>query len=107
MTFITVFAGGIAIQRTSWPIWFWQLGSCVLAIFFVYFMCPETGNKTLEEVDLVFMDKAQYSAGKDILECIRLGDLPGIGMVVIDGIVRAGRSRNTPPAAKVPEVVAK
>ena len=57
MTFITVFAGGIAIQRTSWPIWFWQLGSCVLAIFFVYFMCPETGNKTLEEVDLVFMDK--------------------------------------------------
>ena len=57
--------------------------------------------------DLVFMDKAQYSAGKDILECIRLGDLPGIGMVVIDGIVRAGRSRNTPPAAKVPEVVAK
>ena len=57
--------------------------------------------------DLVFMDRAQYSAGKDILECIRLGDLPGIGMVVIDGLVRAGRSRNTPPAAKVPEVVAR
>lgn len=40
MTFITVFAGGIAIQKTSWEIWFWQLGSCVLAIVFVYFMCP-------------------------------------------------------------------
>ena len=30
---------------------------------------------------------------------------PGIGMVVIDGVVRCGRSRNTPPADKVPEVV--
>ena len=24
---------------------------------FVYFMCPETGGKSLEEVDLVFVDK--------------------------------------------------
>jgi enamidase len=56
--------------------------------------------------DLVFLDKAQHSAGRDLLECIRLGDLPGIGMVVIDGLVRTGRSRNTPPAEKVPEVVA-
>ncbi len=60
-----------------------------------------------KSADLVFMDRAQHSAGKDMLECIRLGDLPGIGMVVIDGIMRAGRSRNTPPAAKVPELVAK
>ncbi|KAK5166572.1 uncharacterized protein LTR77_008115 [Saxophila tyrrhenica] len=57
MTFITVFAGGIAIQRTNWAIWFWQLGSCIIAILFVYFCCPETGGKTLEEVDVVFMDK--------------------------------------------------
>lgn len=44
-TFLTVFAGGIAIQETNWAIWFWQLGSCVLAIPFVYFMCPETAGK--------------------------------------------------------------
>jgi enamidase len=31
--------------------------------------------------------------------------LPGIGMVIIDGIVRLGRSRNTPPAERVPTVV--
>lgn len=55
--------------------------------------------------DFVFMDKAQHSAGRDFLDSIRLGDLPGIGMVVIDGMVRAGRSRNTPPATRVPEVV--
>mgnify|MGYP001160698383 CR=1 FL=1 len=55
--------------------------------------------------DLVFIDKAQHSAGADVLKSIALGDLPGVGMVVIDGIVRIGRSRNTPPAEKVPEVV--
>lgn len=55
--------------------------------------------------DFVFMDRAQHSAGKDLLESVRLGDIPGIGMVVIDGIVRTGRSRNTPPATAIPEVV--
>ena len=55
--------------------------------------------------DFVLMDKAQHSAGKDLLDSIRLGDLPGIGMTVIDGIVRSGRSRNTPPAGRVPTVL--
>jgi len=57
------------------------------------------------EADFVFLDRAQHSAGKDLLHSVRLGDLPGIGMVVIDGIVRVHRSRNTPPATKVPSVV--
>jgi enamidase len=56
--------------------------------------------------DFVLMDRAQHSAGADLLDSIRIGDLPGIGMVVIDGIVRCGRSRNTPPAERVPELVA-
>jgi enamidase len=55
--------------------------------------------------DFVIMDKAQHSAGKDLLDSVRKGDLPGIGMAIIDGIVRCGRSRNTPPAEKVAEVV--
>jgi enamidase len=55
--------------------------------------------------DFVIMDKAQHSAGRDFLDSVRLGDLPGIGMTIIDGIVRTQRSRNTPPATKVPEVV--
>jgi enamidase len=55
--------------------------------------------------DFVFMDTAQHSAGKTFLHSIALGDLPGIGMVVIDGVVRSGRSRNTPPAEKIPVVV--
>jgi enamidase len=55
--------------------------------------------------DFVLMDKAQHSAGKDLLDSVRLGDLPGVGMTIIDGAVRTLRSRNTPPASRVPEVV--
>ena len=50
------------------------------------------------DADLVFLDRAQHTAGKTMLESIELGDLPGVGMVMIGGIVRCGRSRNTPPA---------
>jgi enamidase len=59
-----------------------------------------------KDADYCFMDKAQHSSGSNLLDSVRKGDLPGIGMVVIDGVVRVGRSRNTPPAEKVPEVVA-
>ena len=55
--------------------------------------------------DFVFMDRAQHTAGKTLLESVQLGDVPGIGMVMIDGLVRATRSRNTPPATEVPVVV--
>jgi len=51
------------------------------------------------------MDRAQHSAGKTILESIQLGDLPGISMVIIDGVVRCGRSRNTPPAERLASVL--
>lgn len=34
--------------------------------------------------------------GRTLLESIQLGDLPSVGMVMIDGVVRRGRSRNTP-----------
>jgi enamidase len=56
--------------------------------------------------DFIFLDRAQHSAGKTLLDSVRLGDLPGVGMTVIDGVVRSLRSRNTPPATKVPTIVA-
>jgi len=56
--------------------------------------------------NFVFMDKAQHSSGKHLLDSIQKGDLPGIGMVVIDGLVSIQRSRNTPPATKLPEILA-
>ena len=45
-------------------------------------------------------------AGRTLLDSVQLGDIPGVGMVMIDGIVRCGRSRNTPPAEEIPVVVA-
>ncbi len=55
--------------------------------------------------DFVLMDQAQHAPGKTILESVELGNLPGVGMTIIDGVVRTGRSRNTPPAQRLPEVV--
>jgi enamidase len=55
--------------------------------------------------DFVFMDRAQHTAGATLLESVQLGDIPGVGMVMIDGMVRCGRSRNTPPATEIPVVV--
>ena len=55
--------------------------------------------------DFVLMDRAQHTAGRNLLESVALGDIPGVGMVIIDGIIRCQRSRNTPPATEIPEVV--
>ena len=55
--------------------------------------------------DFVLMDQAQHAPGRDILESVELGNLPGVGMTVIDGEIRSRRSRNTPPATRLPEVM--
>jgi enamidase len=55
--------------------------------------------------DFIFMDRAQHTAGKTLLHSVQLGDIPGVGMVMIDGMVVCGRSRNTPPATEVPMVL--
>src|SRR5947199_5926852 len=57
------------------------------------------------EATFVFLDTAQHSAGKNLLDSIQKGDLPGVGMVVTDGAVSIQRSRNTPPATRLPEVM--
>ena len=59
------------------------------------------------EASFVLMDKAQHSAGKNLLDSIQKGDLPGIGMVITDGVVSVQRSRNTPPATTMPEILAR
>ena len=49
--------------------------------------------------------RAAHAPRRTLLESVQLGDIPGVGMVMIDGIVRCGRSRNTPPATEIPVVV--
>jgi len=55
--------------------------------------------------DFVILDQAQHSPGADMLESIQQGNLPGIGMTIIDGKVTSHRSRNTPPADRLPSIV--
>ncbi len=55
--------------------------------------------------DFIILDQAQHSPGADMLESIQQGNLPGIGMTIIDGKVTSTRSRNTPPAARLPQIV--
>lgn len=55
--------------------------------------------------DFVFLDQAQNSPGASMLASVAQGNLPGVGMTVIDGVVRSERSRNTPPAGRVPRVI--
>jgi enamidase len=55
--------------------------------------------------DLVVCDAPVGSIGGDALAALGAGDLPGISMVLIDGRITVGRSRNTPPAARAAEVV--
>lgn len=55
--------------------------------------------------DFVLIDRAQHSAGTDVLDSIAIGDLPGISMVIIDGVIRCRQSRNTPPAETLATLV--
>jgi enamidase len=55
--------------------------------------------------DLVICDAPVGSVAKTALDALRAGDLPGISMILIDGVPRVGRSRNTPPAARAAEVL--
>ena len=78
--------------------------------------CLGTGNTTRQRkldtgliepgmaADFVFLDQAQNSPGRSMLESVGQGNLPGVGMTVIDGVVTSGRSRNTPPATRIPQV---
>jgi enamidase len=55
--------------------------------------------------DVVLCDAPVGSSASTALEALAIGDLPGISMVLIDGTVQIGRSRNTPPAGRAAEVV--
>jgi len=55
--------------------------------------------------DLAIIDAPVGSVAPTALEALANGDLPGVSMVLVDGVPLIGRSRNTPPAARMAEVV--
>ncbi len=56
------------------------------------------------EADLVVMDAPMGSVGTDALSAIEAGDVPGVSMVLVDGDIVVTKSRNTPPATRMPSV---
>jgi enamidase len=57
------------------------------------------------DADLCVVDAPIGSQGRTALEALAVGDLFGVSMMLIDGQIRTGRSRNTPPATRAAEVV--
>ena len=57
------------------------------------------------EADLVVCDAPTGSVARDAMGALSAGDLPGVSMVLIDGKITIGRSRNTPPAARAAETI--
>ena len=55
-----------------------------------------------KEADLLIMDAPMGSVGKTALEAFKVGDLPGLSYVIIDGKINVTKSRNTPPAVRKP-----
>jgi hypothetical protein len=53
-TFLTVMMAPPAIANTGWKIYIFFVVFNFLQIPFVYFFCPETAGKSLEELDLLF-----------------------------------------------------
>jgi enamidase len=57
------------------------------------------------DADLCIVDAPIGSQGRTALEALQVGDLFGVSMILIDGQIKIGRSRNTPPATRAADVV--
>ena len=81
-------------------------------------ICMATGNSArahqldvgiLREglpADCVLLDRIEGSTGKDLLEALRLGNLPGISVVIVDGEIKvAPRSQQTPPPVRLARII--
>ena len=55
--------------------------------------------------DIAILDAPVGSVGSTALEALANGDLPGVSMVLVDGVPLIGRSRNTPPAGRMASVI--
>jgi hypothetical protein len=54
-----VFGGGTGISAVGPKIFIWPLICCFLAAAYVWYYCPETTGRTLEEIDVLFAKPGQ------------------------------------------------
>ena len=57
------------------------------------------------EADLVFMDAPMGSVAETAVEAFECGDIPGLSIIMVDGVVKAAKSKNTPPCKRAAKVV--
>ncbi len=94
------------------PLGIWRMVNYVSALCGIpaeVAVCLATGNtkkifglshgmiQVDDDADLQIIDAPMGSAGNDAKAAIECGDIPGIAMVLIDGVVKTQVSRNTPP----------
>ncbi len=58
-----------------------------------------------KDADLLIADVPHGASQTNILSGMENGDVPGIGIVIIDGEIRVVSSRNTPPPMRIPQMV--
>ena len=80
-------------------------------------LCLATGNNAKawglnsgiiapgRDADLLIADAPNGSTRDNMFSAMENGDVPGIGVVIIDSVIRVFRSRNSPPPAKVPQIL--
>jgi enamidase len=97
------------------PLGIWRMVNFIAALCGIpaeTAVCCATGNtknvfslgqgmvKAGEAADLQIIDAPMGSAGQDAKAAIEVGDIPGIAAVLVDGLIKAEVSRNTPPAVR-------
>lgn len=64
-TWVMVFGGGSGINAVGPKIFVWPLVCCFLAAAYVYYYCPETTGRTLEEIDALFAKNPEHARQLD------------------------------------------
>lgn len=74
-TFLFVMILPIGLQNIKWRFWIFVLTGNIVAAVFVFLFCPETGGKTLEQIDFIFAKDnsmsekgAELEQGQDVQE---------------------------------------
>lgn len=72
MVFITVFASPIGLENCGWSFWFFILAGNLVAVVFVWLLCPETAGKTLEEGEsnISEVSDLQRANSKQLIICL-------------------------------------
>lgn len=62
-TWLFVMVLPVGLENIKWRFWIFVLTGNVVAVVFVYFLCPETGGKTLEQIDYIFAEPGTFTPG--------------------------------------------